>query len=227
MSDPLVTQPGALLPEDVEAVVLRLAAAHRFVRLSHVCALVGDRAAGAVVVERLVAAGWLRRWRLAPSDPGCLVITERGLARVDRELPLPEFDFGRFRHDAAVPGVWVAAVLGKLGRVRELWTQRELQAHAPEGSSRATLGVRVAGERALHFADLVVETGGGLIALYLQLAVPAPRQLMARFTAYGTDPRWRQIVHLVEDDRVAERVAEAAASVGLSELVRCQLAVLG
>lgn len=227
MSGGGVTQSEESSASDVEAGVLRFASVHRFVLLFQVGRLVGDAAAGEAVVEGLVAAGLLGRWRLAPRDSGCLMITAGGLAKIDSKLPLPGLDFGGFRHDAAVPGLWVSVVQGRLGVVRRLWTRRELEASGSSKGGERSLGVRAAGERGVHFADLVLEVEGGLVALYLLLGAPDPARLRSRFTAYGADPRWLRVVHLIEDRVVREPVAAAAASVGLSGLVRCEPAVLG
>lgn len=208
---------------DVRTELLRFIAAHRFVCGSHPERFAQDDELGRVLAHELVLAGLVRRVRWSGCDLAW-VVTSTGLDAIGSGMPVPGIDFGRLRHDATVPAVWLAL---RESEPQTRWrTARELAAWdtvSEAAGGAAPVGVRVAGSpERVSYPDLWVETPVGWGGIVVVLSPPAAGWLEAVMTAFGKESRYWRVVFLVDRAEVSEMVERTADQLGLGDLVGIQ-----
>jgi hypothetical protein len=221
---------------EIDRTVLRFAAAHRAVTGGQLAVLVdGETPVADGSVTRLVDEGLLSRARVTASDPGCLVITETGLAAVGSRLAVAGWEMQGLRRTLAAGWVSLRAQDGRFTDLTGgVLTRRELEAHdrelaSAERSARAVraYGIRVGGSSSpdtsgLHHPDLLMAFRAGWVAAEIVLGAAIPAGLAALLTAYGTDDRFQRVVFLTETERVAGAIERAAVNAGVATVLSVQ-----
>jgi hypothetical protein len=222
--------------DDIDRAVLRFAAAHRAVTDGQLGVLAGGETPAAERnVARLIGEGLLARRRVTGSDPGCLVITETGLAAIESRLPAPGWEMRDLRR--ALAAGWIS-LRAQDGRFNDLTggvlSRRELEAHDRElasadrpASAVRAYGLRVGGissahKSGLHHPDLLMAFRAGWVAAEIVLGGVTPPGLAALLTAYGADDRFLRVVFLTETERVAGAIERAAVSAGVAAVLSVQ-----
>ena len=217
-----------LTARDVE--LLEFLAEHRLALPTHVAVLLGTSTAAATTrLNKLAAAGMLKRQPAFPGEPPWYQITSGGLAIIGSSLPAPRVDLRTYEHDVGVAWLWLAARGGTFGPPEQILGERRLRSHDGSRDPDAEpLGVRIGGfgphgREKLHYPDLILRTADGRrIALELELTPKSRTRLETIVGGYGADPRFDGAVYLVDRPAVARSVQSAARRLGISELVRIQ-----
>lgn len=208
--------------------VLRFAACHELVLATQIRAFLGiEQAAEQQAVDALIGRGCLARVGFGRGLAG-LACTPRGRQALElAPLPAPVVDRG-LRGAVGAVWVWIRAQDGRFDGVQVL-SAREALAHdlaaestpgsPPGGSSH--YGLRIGGvpspsQTGLHYPDVLLRFHDGWCAVHLQLAPVRADELVARLRSYGADERYGGVVFLVERERVARQVEQAALSAGVS-----------
>jgi hypothetical protein len=217
-----------------EASVLGPLAEHRFLIVPQVATLlgVGERAA----LQRLKQ---LEKNRLTHFHsifvglPWAVSIQSRGLRALGSTLKAPpRLNFNEYRHDVGVGWLWLAARAGSFGELREITTDRRMQADdlgARAAGSAPPWGVGVGllgshGQPQLHYPDLALDTGSGYrVAVELELTAKSAGRMNRIMNAYASDARVDHVLYVVANRSIASRVRESARRAGIPERVHVQL----
>jgi len=215
------------LVTDRDRQLLRFVAAHRFVLAAHVQAWLGP--CMSVCYRRLDAltnAGLLTYRRIFHAQPGCYQITNGGLGLAGSDLPRPKIDLRTYAHDSDLVWLWLAAHQGQFGDTKTLLAEREMRHHdqlqEPFGERfrLELIGVGAHGRPRLHYPDvLVVRTDGHQVAVELELTLKSRRRLSTILAAYSARPGLK-VMYFTSSRAVTTAIQEAAAAVGVEELVQ-------
>lgn len=222
--------------------LLEFIAEHRLVLCAHVQVLLGVSATTAArrlrVLER---AGLLQKDSLFHRHPPHYRIQRKGLEVVGSRLPVPRRDLN-VGHDIGLAWLWLAARRGAFGSLESVISERHmrssdgLEAHAERvtgRSERAPFGVRLSGHGAqgrprLHYPDLLlVDRAGRRIAVELELSSKGRRRRHQIIGGYASDRRIDAVLYLVDDQRIAREVKQAARRFGFERRLLVQPVRIG
>ena len=210
--------------------LLGFLAEHRLALTAHAQALLGiSEDAANARLRALASAGFLRREPGFQGQPGCQLITRKGLAAVDCRYRSPQIDLRCYRHDVGVAWLWLAARAGRFGPLRELISEKRLRSlDADPDRSEEPVGVRLggfgpAGKPRLHYPDLLLVTEGGQrVALELELTSKGRARRERILLGFAADSRIDLVLYLVDRPATARAIQASARQIGISQLVRAQ-----
>lgn len=214
--------------QDIE--LLWFLAEHRMALPDHVAALLRstEQAAGARL-SRLAKAGYVESVRLFHNQPVMHLIARDGLKVLGSTLPAPKLDVHSYQHDVGVAWLWIAARRGMFGPLREVVGERRMRSHDGardrdhEPFAVKLGGVGPWGRERLHYPDLLLRTADGRrVALELELSSKGRARRERILAGYAADPRFDEVVYLVQNAAVARSVKSAARRLGISSLVHIQ-----
>jgi hypothetical protein len=214
-----------------DRLVLAFLAEHRLVVTPQVQALLGVTAR--VAQERLRTlgeGGYMEQHRIFDGYPACARITAKGLAAIGSRLPAPRIDLACYQHDVGLGWLWLAARAGTFGNLRELRSERSMRSQdARCDRNERALGVGIGGvgpggREQLHYPDLLLTSASGKrVAVELELTGKSNARLGRIMMGYAADARIDAVLYLVPDRPLGERIAQAARTAGIGELVSVQL----
>lgn len=223
---------------DADLAVLGPLAENRFLIAAQLAALLDvSEAAAARRLRRLRDAGLVSFGPL-PDRGGQFVATatRAGLRRIGAAANETRLDRVNYRHDLDVGWLWLAARAGAFGPLTRIVTDRQMRGAdgartrapdleppnaIPHGIGLGLLGPR--GQIQRHYPDLLLRTASGHeVAIELELTRKSTRRVERIMTAYASDARIDAVLYLVPSAAIASAVADAAARVGVSELVHVQ-----
>ena len=210
--------------------LLEFAAKHRLVLAEQAQSLLGATpAAMSTRMGALARAGLLQRHAVFDGQPGCFLITRKGLAAVGSRLPTPRLELRTYRHDVGLAWLWVAARRGAYGELAGIVSEREMRSADAIGerAARGTTphGVRLGGvggggRPRLHYPDLLlIGPGGGRVAVELELTGKTRTRRERILAGYGADPRFDAVMYVVDRPGVARALRASAERVGVSQRV--------
>ncbi len=232
------------MTSDVDRQTLEYAACHPLVLVSQVQMLLHVQAPVATErLDALAAAGLVRHSPRLRHQPGSYQITALGLREIGSELSVPRVDLRRYWQDVCVAWLSLHTLRGELGEVERVYCEREMRvaderaeeagqtvdprwspavrAKAAESSFALRLDSDVLTSPArLHYPDLMLVVPQGRVAVELQLTPVGRRPLERILTAYALKPSIAVVLYLVQDGGISDAVRAAAASLGLTRLVR-------
>jgi hypothetical protein len=174
--------------------------------------------------------GYIMQQRIFDGFPACSSITRKGLGAIGSRLPAPRVDLACYQHDVGLGWLWLAARAGTFGKLHELRSERDLRSHdARTDRSGRALGVGLGivgpgGREQIHYPDLLLQTATGKrVALELELTGKSQGRLARIMMGYAADARIDAVLYLVPNRPLGERIAQAARSAGISDLVSVQL----
>jgi len=213
--------------------VLGPLAEHRILIVPQVAALLGVSERTAVRrLKRLDDAGLVLHRQIFAGAPHAARITSPGLRAVGSELKAPSVNLNEYRHDVGVAWLWLAARAGSFGELTGMTSDRRMQAvdaAAVSAGGRAQWGVGVGmfgyhGTPQHHYPDLLLELASGhRAAVELELTSKSVRRMSRIMLAYASDARIDQVLYLVGNQRIAQRVTESARRAGIGDRVHVQL----
>lgn len=227
---------------DRDRLLLAFIAEHRLVLPAHVQALLGISAAAASRrLRTLEQAGLLFRDKLFAGFPPHYRVERKGLQLIGSRLPVPKGDVA-VRHDIGVAWLWLAARNGAFGSLREVVSERHMrsrdgtEAHAARVTGRREqepFGVRLSGSGSgsrarLHYPDLLlIDRDGRRIAVELELSSKGRARRHRIIGGYAADRRIDAVLYLVQDQRIAREVQDAARRFGCERRVLVQRVCMG
>ncbi len=221
----------AELVTERDRLVLAFLVEHRLVVTPQVQALLGVTAR--VAQERLRTlgeGGYVEQHRIFDGYPACARITVKGLAAIGSKLPAPRVDLACYQHDVGLGWLWLAARAGTFGKLLDLRSERSMRSQdARWDRVERALGVGIGGvgpggREQLHYPDLLLTSARGKrIAVELELTGKSNARLGRIMMGYAADARIDAVLYLVPDRPLGERIAQAARTVGIGELVSVQL----
>ncbi|MGO9794059.1 MAG: hypothetical protein ACLP8S_32465 [Solirubrobacteraceae bacterium] len=174
--------------------------------------------------------GYIEQQRIFDGYPACSRVSRTGLRAIGSNLPPARVDLACYQHDVGLGWLWLATRAGAFGELRELLSERTLRSHdaRPDRSGRA-LGVGLGivgpgGREQLHYPDLLLQSETGKrVALELELTGKGQARLARIMMGYAADGRIDAVHYLVPDRSLGERIAQAARTAGIAEVVSVQL----
>jgi hypothetical protein len=181
-------------------------------------------------LRSLRGGGYIEQQRIFDGYPACSRVTRKGLGAIGSRLPAPRVDLACYQHDVGLGWLWLAARAGIFGKLQQLRSERDLRSHdaRPDRSGRA-LGVGLGivgpgGREQLHYPDLLLQTAtGSRVALELELTGKSQGRLARIMMGYAADRQIDAVLYLVPNRPLGERIAQAARTAGISDLVSVQL----
>lgn len=220
-----------------DRVLLEFVAEHRLVLCGHVQILLGVSAKTASRrLRALEQAGLVDREPLFHRYPAHYRIRRRGLDLIGSRLGVPNRGLN-VAHDVGVAWLWLAARRGTFGPLREVVSERAMRSrdgaetHAVRVTGRTEhepFAVRLSGQGPggrprLHYPDLVLVDGEGRrIAVELELSSKGRSRRHQIIGGYASDRRVDAVLYLVEDQRIAREVQDAARRFGFGPRVLVQ-----
>jgi DNA-binding transcriptional ArsR family regulator len=225
-----------------DRLLLEFIAEHRLVLSNHVQALLGVSAQTASRrLRALEQAGLVDRETLFYRYPAHYRIRRRGLELIGSRLGVPKRGLN-VAHDVGVAWLWLAARRGAFGSLAAVVSERTMrsrdgaEAHASRVTGRSgqePFGVRLAGRGPrgrprLHYPDLLlVDREGRRIAVELELSSKGRSRRHQIIGGYASDRRIDAVLYLVNDQRIAREVQEAARRFGAERTVIVQRVRIG
>ena len=164
--------------------------------------------------------------------PQAAKIRSRGLRALGSSLKPATLNFNEYSHDVGVGWLWLAARAGSFGELRELTTDRRMQAEdaaalAAGRGSRWGVGLGLLGSHGQpqrHYPDLVLDMASGhRVAIELELTAKSSGRLNRIMTAYASDASIDSVLYIAANRSIAARVQESARRAGIPERVHTQL----
>ena len=222
---------GALALNGRDRLVLSFLARHRIAVTPQVQHLLNSSPRVAQArLQALHDRGYLGSHRIFSYHPASHWITAAGLDAIGSTLPEPNFDLACYQHDIGLGWLWLAARAGKLGRLRELYSERELRSHDGRRDREGpALGVGLGligpggGEQVHHPDLLLVSVTGRRVAVELELTPKGRARLERIMLGYASDARVDAIFYLVPDRRKVASILGAAERAGIGPLVSVAL----
>ena len=216
-----------------DASLLGPLAEHRILIVPQVALLLGvsERTA----LSRLRALERNRLLQLRPifqGLPQAASIQSRGLRALGSPLKAPQLNLNEYRHDVGVGWLWLAARAGRFGELRTLTVERQMQAEdaavtAGGGSARWGVGLGLFnshGRPQRHYPDLMLDTTSGhRVAVELELTLKSSGRIGRIMSSYASDATVDEVLYLVANRAIGNRVLEAARRAGIPELVHVQM----
>ena len=115
---------------DRDRELLLFLAEHRLVLASQVRELLDVSDDAAVRRLRVLARqGYVTSRRIFYGQPACSQIRPLGLAAIGSDLPPPRLKLAYYEHDVGLAWIWLAAMRGTLGPLREVISERRMRSH--------------------------------------------------------------------------------------------------
>jgi hypothetical protein len=222
--------------------LLEFMAEHRLVLCGHVQALLGVSAKTASRrLRALERAGLVAREAFFYRHPAHYRIQHRGLELIGSRLSVPNRALN-VAHDVGMAWLWLAARRGAFGPLEEVVSERAMrsrdgsEAHATRVTGRdehEPFGVRLSGQGPrgrprLHYPDLLlIDRAGRRIAVELELSSKGRSRRHQIIGGYASDRRVSAVLYLVEDQRIAREVEDAARRFGFERRVLVQRVRMG
>jgi hypothetical protein len=217
-------------------------AEHRLALCGHVQVLLGISPTAATKRMRaLEEQGLLCRDAIFYRYPPHCRISRNGLDVIGSRLSVPKRALN-VGHDIGLAWLWLAAYRGAFGSLREVISERRMrstdgiQMHATRRTGRGVdepFGVRLSGvspggRPRLHYPDLLlVDHAGRRIAVELELTSKGRARRDQIIGGYASDRRIDAVLYLVEDQRIAREVQQAARRFGFERRVLVQPVRMG
>jgi hypothetical protein len=217
---------------EADLAVLGPLAEHRLLTGPQVAVLLGVSAdAAGRRLRRLADKGLVAYQPPFRGAPASARITRPGVRAVGRQLSPPGENLNEFQHDVGVGWLWLAARAGAFGEVRQIATERTMQAAdgaAAAAGRRPRYGVGLGmlgpnGRPQRHYPDLMLDLASGhRVAVELELTQKSSRRLSRIMTAYASDASVDAVLYLTATKTLADRVTEAARRAGIGDIVHVQ-----
>ncbi|HET9094378.1 MAG TPA: hypothetical protein VFN36_04775 [Solirubrobacteraceae bacterium] len=218
---------------DRDHAVLGPLAEHRFLTLPQIALLlaVGERTA-LRRLRGLERSGLVTVRPVFHGVPQAAWIERPGLRALDSPLAAPQINLNEYRHDVGVGWLWLAARAGALGELRDVTTERRMQAEdaaAGVAGEPPAWGIGVGlfssrGTPQRHYPDLLLQAASGhRVAVELELTGKSAGRLDRIMRAYASDARVDHVLYVAATPVIAARVRESARRAGIPERVHVQM----
>jgi hypothetical protein len=210
--------------------LLEFASEHRFVLPAQVGALLAESPEKVCArLGELRDAGYLIEEAVLAGQPLTYRCSRLGVEAVGSDLrPLP-VSLAGYRHDVGAAWLWLAALNGAFGPMRDIIGERLLRSRdAKHRDAEHPLGVRLGGlgpkgRERLHYPDLVlVDLAGRRIAVELELSSKDPARRDRILSGYAADVRIAKVLYVVYTPQAARAVGASVKRLGITSLVSIQ-----